>query len=121
MLEQAKASEESGSQVAKESIRLSIFSVASCVCPAREEISDATTAKPLPASPALAASMTAESIQTQLIKTEEIQKHIENVEKAAASIVENVNSTRNAIGSGNTNIGSMLEQANLILLSCKQL
>ena len=54
---------------------------------------------------------TAESIQTQLIKTEEIQKHIENVEKAAASIVENVNSTRNAIGSGNTNIGSMLEQA----------
>lgn len=53
---------------------------------------------------------TAESIQTQLVKTEEIQKHIENVEKAATSIVENVNSTRNAIGKGNTNIGSMLAQ-----------
>lgn len=53
---------------------------------------------------------TAESIQNQLIKTEEIQKHIENVEKAAASIVENVNSTRNAIENGNTNVGSMLEQ-----------
>ena len=53
---------------------------------------------------------TAESIQTQLVKTEEIQQHIENVQKAAASIVENVNSTRNAIGKGNTNIGLMLEQ-----------
>ncbi len=53
---------------------------------------------------------TAESIQTQLVKTEEIQTHIENVEKAAASIVENVNSTRNAIGKGNANISLMLEQ-----------
>ena len=53
---------------------------------------------------------TAESIQTQLIKTEEIQKHIENVEKAAASIVENLSSTRNAIGNGNANINAMLEQ-----------
>lgn len=53
---------------------------------------------------------TAESVQTQLLKTEEIQRHIENVEKAAASIVENVNSTRNAIGNGNANISLMLEQ-----------
>lgn len=53
---------------------------------------------------------TAESIQTQLVKTEEIQRYIENVENAAASIVENVNSTRNAIEHGNTNIGSLLEQ-----------
>lgn len=53
---------------------------------------------------------TAESIQTQLIKTEEIQKHVENVEKAAVSIVENVGSTRNAIEHGNANIGSLLEQ-----------
>lgn len=53
---------------------------------------------------------TAESIQNQLLKTEEIQNHIGDVEQAAESIAGNVDSTRIAIANGNTNILSMLEQ-----------
>lgn len=53
---------------------------------------------------------TAESIQQQMIKTEEIQNHVSNVENAAHSIGSHISTTQSAISKGNSNIRSMIEQ-----------
>lgn len=53
---------------------------------------------------------TAESIQQQMIKTEEIQNHVSNVENAARSIGSHISTTQSAIRKGNGNIRSMIEQ-----------
>lgn len=53
---------------------------------------------------------TAESVQQQMLKTEEIQNHVANVEDAARAIGSHVNETQNVIKKGNGNIRSMIEQ-----------
>lgn len=53
---------------------------------------------------------TAESVQTQLIKTEEIQNHISDVQKAADDIVENISNTKIAIQKGNADIELLISQ-----------
>lgn len=55
----------------------------------------------------------AESVQQQLLKTEEIQKHILDVEGAANAIGEHVGKTKNAIIKGNGNVQSMVEQVEI--------
>ena len=51
---------------------------------------------------------TAESVQTQLIRTEEIQNHITDVQKAAEEIVDNISHTRLAIQKGNSDIEQLI-------------
>ncbi len=53
----------------------------------------------------------AESIQNQLVKTEEIQKQIENVTDASESIGSNVRDAVDAIEEGRNNISKLIEQA----------
>ncbi|MBR1876299.1 MAG: hypothetical protein IJ805_04245 [Lachnospiraceae bacterium] len=53
----------------------------------------------------------AESIQNQLVKTEEIQKQIENVTRASESIGVNMQDTVDAIHEGRDNIGNLIRQA----------
>ena len=53
---------------------------------------------------------TAESVQTQLLKTEEIQNHISDVQKAADDIVENISNTKVAIQKGNADIELLISQ-----------
>ena len=53
----------------------------------------------------------AESIQNQLLKTEEIQRQIENVTSASESIGVNVNDTVDAIHEGRDNIKKLIDQA----------
>ncbi len=55
----------------------------------------------------------AESIQNQLIKTEEIQKQIENVTDTSESIGSNVKDTVAAIEEGRNNITKLIEQAGI--------
>lgn len=54
---------------------------------------------------------TAESVQTQLYKTEEIQTQIDKVTNAANSIGENVTVTVDACHEGRDNIGKLISQA----------
>ncbi|MCR5508175.1 MAG: hypothetical protein K6F34_05775 [Lachnospiraceae bacterium] len=54
---------------------------------------------------------TADSVQNQLIKTEEIQRQIENVTGASESIGMNVNDAVEAIHEGRDNIEKLMEQA----------
>ncbi|MCR5733260.1 MAG: hypothetical protein K6G22_01515 [Lachnospiraceae bacterium] len=56
---------------------------------------------------------TADSVQNQLYKTEEIQSQIELVTKAADSIGGNVNVTVDACHEGRDNIGKLMEQVQL--------
>jgi len=53
----------------------------------------------------------AESIQNQLVKTEEIQKQIENVTRTSESIGVNMQDTVDAIHEGRDNIGNLIRQA----------
>lgn len=53
---------------------------------------------------------TAESVQQQMIKTEEIQNHVADVENAARAIGSHVNATQNVIRKGSGDIHSMIEQ-----------
>ena len=53
---------------------------------------------------------TAESVQTQLLKTEEIQNHISDVQRAADEIVENIANTKVAIQKGNADIELLISQ-----------
>ena len=53
---------------------------------------------------------TAESVQTQLLKTEEIQNHISDVQRAADEIVENIANTKVAIQKGNSDIELLISQ-----------
>ncbi|MCR5486994.1 MAG: hypothetical protein K6F35_05630 [Lachnospiraceae bacterium] len=53
----------------------------------------------------------AESIQNQLIKTEEIQRQIENVTHTSESIGINMQDTVDAIHEGRDNIGNLIRQA----------
>lgn len=53
---------------------------------------------------------TAEAIQAQMLKTEEIQNHITDVQNAADTIVSNVSNTKNAIQKGNTDVELMISQ-----------
>ncbi|MBO4375207.1 MAG: hypothetical protein J5829_08895 [Lachnospiraceae bacterium] len=55
----------------------------------------------------------AESIQNQLIKTEEIQRQIENVTDTSQSIGSNVKDTVDAIDEGRNNIEKLIEQAGI--------
>ncbi|MCR5650541.1 MAG: hypothetical protein K6F86_05110 [Lachnospiraceae bacterium] len=55
----------------------------------------------------------AESIQNQLVKTEEIQKQIENVTDTSTSIGANVRDTVDAINEGRNNINKLIEQAGI--------
>ena len=56
---------------------------------------------------------TAESIQNQLYKTEEIQTQINCVNSASDNIGKNVDSAVEAIHEGRDNIGKLLDQANV--------
>ncbi len=56
---------------------------------------------------------TADSVQNQLYKTEEIQDQIELVTQAADNIGENVNVTVDACREGRDNIGKLMEQVQL--------
>ncbi|MCR4850581.1 MAG: hypothetical protein K5870_04895 [Lachnospiraceae bacterium] len=53
----------------------------------------------------------AESVQNQLIKTEEIQKQIENVTKTSEDIGKNMNDAVGAIREGRDNIKKLIEQS----------
>lgn len=53
---------------------------------------------------------TAESVQQQMLKTEEIQNHVADVENAAHAIGSHVNATQNVIRKGSGDIHSMIEQ-----------
>ncbi len=55
----------------------------------------------------------AESIQNQLVKTEEIQKQIENVTDTSERIGSNVKDAVDAIEDGRNNIGSLIRQAEI--------
>ncbi|MBR5406092.1 MAG: hypothetical protein IK111_00475 [Lachnospiraceae bacterium] len=55
----------------------------------------------------------AESIQNQLVKTEEIQQQIEYVTKTSESIGVNVNDTVEAINEGRDNIEKLMEQSSI--------
>lgn len=55
----------------------------------------------------------AESIQNQLVKTEEIQKQIENVTDTSESIGSNVRDAVDAIEEGRNNISKLIEQAGI--------
>ena len=52
----------------------------------------------------------AQSVQQQLLKTEEIQKHVTDVKSAADAISGHVVATKNAIMKGNSNIRSMVKE-----------
>ena len=56
---------------------------------------------------------TAESVQNQLIKTEEIQNQIENVTNAAKDIGTNTSDAVDAIREGRENIGKLIEQSKI--------
>ncbi len=55
----------------------------------------------------------AESVQNQLVKTEEIQTQIDNVTKTSESISVNMNDTVEAIHEGKDNIGKLIDQAKI--------
>jgi methyl-accepting chemotaxis protein len=55
----------------------------------------------------------AESVQNQLIKTEEIQKQIENVTKTSEDIGNNMNDAVGAIREGRDNIKKLIEQSKI--------
>ncbi len=63
---------------------------------------------------------TAESVQTQMVQTEEIQNHIGDVERAAGEITDNVSETKNAINAGNTNLSMMLDKVRASEISGKE-
>ncbi len=56
---------------------------------------------------------TAESVQVQLIKTEEIQNQIENVTDASKNIESDVTIARESIVSGETNINELIHQVEI--------
>ncbi len=55
----------------------------------------------------------AESIQNQLLKTEEIQRQIDNVTNASENIGSNVNDAVEAIKEGQNNIRKLIDQASI--------
>ena len=55
----------------------------------------------------------AEAVQNQLVKTEEIQRQIDNVTKTSESISVNMNETVEAIREGRDNIGKLINQAKI--------
>ena len=55
----------------------------------------------------------ADSVQNQLVKTEEIQVQIDNVTKTSESISLNMNDTVEAIREGRDNIGKLMDQAKI--------
>lgn len=54
---------------------------------------------------------TAESVQTQLSMTENIQKHIERVEEVSGAVKDNVSEADKAITNGQQNMDKMMHQA----------
>ncbi|MCR4989269.1 MAG: hypothetical protein K6A38_00190 [Lachnospiraceae bacterium] len=55
----------------------------------------------------------AESVQNQLVKTEEIQDQIEKVTNTSENIVTNMNDTNEAIGEGRNNIKKLIDQSKI--------
>ena len=55
----------------------------------------------------------AEAIQNQLVKTEEIQEHIVNVEKATSSIAADMQTTASAVEEGQNHISNLTKLAKL--------
>lgn len=62
------------------------------------EVSDGTTS-------------TAQTIQEQMIKTEEIQRHIESIDESSKNIVENLETTEQMVNSGKGSMDTLVEQA----------
>lgn len=56
---------------------------------------------------------TAEAIQVQLLKTEEIQSYIEKVEAASGNISDDLHITENIIGTGKEKVDQLIEQVNI--------
>ena len=56
---------------------------------------------------------TAEAVQMQLLKTEEIQNYIEKVEAASGNISDDLHMTESIIGTGKEKVDQLIEQVNI--------
>lgn len=56
---------------------------------------------------------TAEAVQVQLLKTEEIQNYIEKVEAASGNISDDLHMTESIIGTGKEKVDQLIEQVNI--------
>lgn len=63
---------------------------------------------------------TAKSVQTQILRTEQIQKHISNARKTADEIITNMDTTKNTVTTGKEHMEKLSEQVESTIITNNQ-